>query len=804
LKAALKNKSGNKRIYFLRYFFLFILLGIIFSACNPTKYVPKGETLLDENQIKINKEGIKQTDLLPYIKQKANKRIFGTRFYLGLYNLSNINKSRWPHKWLRDIGEEPVIFDPSAVLKSRDQMKSYVASKGYFDGIVKDSVETENSRTRVFYNVDLRSPYTIRNLHYEIADSNIRKLFYFDSVNCVIVRGKPYDVDILQAERTRFERYIRDHGFYSFSSDYIRFRIDSTVGERKVDIYYGIKSFTKLDELNRTISVPYPIYNVKNIFIYPEYVPRAVLEEGNTYFNRLDTINYKGFYFVTSADKPVVKYDLILQALYLKPGSVFNVTNTEQTQSHLLALKVYRLVNISYNDTGEPVDTAAQGLSLNCNIQLTLLIPQSYKVELEGTNSAGYLGGAVNLIYQHKNLFHGAELFSMKLKAAYEAIKQDTTNKLRSIQEYAFETSLRLPKFVVPFFKTESFIKKYNPSTVILAAYNFQSMPFYTRTVATANFGYDWKAGRYQEHLVNPLQLNLVNLLKIDSTFKARIDKSSYLAYSYRSALILGGNYSFIFNNQKIQRSRDFWFLRINAEAAGNMLYMADRLSGAKKNTEGSYSLLGQPYAQYLRSDIDARYNFNLNDVSSVVYRGFVGIGVPYGNSKAMPFEKQYFGGGANGIRAWQVRSLGPGSYNPGVTGFLNQTGDIKLEGNVEYRFKLFWILEGALFLDAGNIWSLYDDPGRPGSQFLFNKFYKDIAVGTGTGFRFDFKFVIARVDIGMKLRDPLRGNGDLTGTNGIPDNGSKWIFLNGPYRFKTTANHLSDFTIVLGIGYPF
>ena len=768
----------------MRYFLPLLFIVLIISSCNPTKYVPEGETLLNNNHIIINKEGVKKSDLLPYIKQKPNKRIFGTRFHLGLYNLSNINKQKWPHKWLRDIGEEPVIFDTNATVKTKDQIKSYVASKGYFDGQVMDTVETANRKSDVFYNVDLLPAYTIRNLYYEISDSNIQKLCYFDSMSCVIERGKPYDVDVLQAERLRFERFIRDYGFYGFSADHIYFRVDSTVGNRQVDIYYGVKNFTKLDAFDRVSLVPHSIYRVKNIYIYPDFVPKDALEGGEAYFNSLDTTNYNGYYFITLKGKPEIKYDLIIQSLYVKPGSVFNMTNTEQTQAHLLALKVYRLVNIIYNDLNEHGIAQGSEMMLDCNIQLTLLSQQSYKVELEGTNTSGNMGGALNLIYQHKNLFHGAELFSIKLKGAYEANKQDSS-KLQSTQEYGFETSLRLPKFLLPFINMESFIKKYNPTTTLLAAYSYQAMPAFIRTIATATFGYNWKAGNYQEHIVNPLQLNIVKLPpgSIDSAFAASIS-STYQANSYKDVMILGGNYSFIFNNQKIQKSRDYWFLRINAEASGNMLSLVEKLTGAKK-TDGTYKILGLPFAQYVRTDFDLRYNYILNDVSSIVYRGFFGIGIPYGNSKAIPFEKQYFGGGANGIRAWQVRSLGPGSYDPGKPMFLNQTADIKLEANAEYRFKLFWILEGALFLDAGNIWAYNNDPSRPGSQFIFNKFYKDIAVGTGAGLRFDFKFVIGRVDLGMKLRDPL-----LT-------NGSRWIIKSRPYE-------RSDFTMVLGIGYPF
>jgi len=755
----------------------------VISSCNPTKYVPEGQTLLNENHVFINKEAVKKSDLLPYIKQKPNEKIFGTRFYLGLYNMSNINKVKWPHKWLRDIGEEPVIFDNYSTLKSVEQIKSYVASKGYFDGKVTDTVETDKRKSDVYYNVDLLQPYTIRKLNFEIADTSIQKLFYFDSLNCIIIRGAPYSVDILQAERSRFERFVRDHGYYGFSGEHIFFNIDSTVGHRQVDITYGIKNFTKIDAANRISVVPHSIYRVKKIFIYPDFVPKDALEGGETYLSSFDTIYYKGYYFISRPGKPEVKYDLIIQSLYLKPEFTYDVTNTEQTRSHLLTLKTYRLVNILFNDSKEPVGPGDSELMLDCVIQLTLLSQQSFKIELEGTNSAGNLGGALNLIFQHKNLFHGAELFSMKLKGAYEAYSQKVS-KLQSIQEYGVETSLQLPEFLLPLTKKERFVKKYNPSTTFLAAYNYQNMPFFTRTMVNATFGYNWKAGNYQEHIVNPIQLTLVKLPRIDSTFAADIEKS-YLSYAYKDALILGGGYSFIFNNQKIKNSKDYWFLRINTEASGNLISLAAKLTGANK-TGGSYKIMGLPFAQYIRTDFDLRYNYLFNDVSSIVYRAFLGVGIPYGNSRAIPFEKQYFGGGANGIRAWQVRTLGPGSYKPLTTGFLNMTADIKMEANAEYRFKLFWILEGALFLEAGNIWTYNDDPSRPGTQFLFNKFYKDLAVGTGTGLRMDFKFVTARVDIGMKLRDPS-----------ISD-GSKWIFMRRPYNFK------DDFAMVFAIGYPF
>jgi hypothetical protein len=412
------------------------------------------------------------------------------------------------------------------------------------------------------------------------------------------------------------------------------------------------------------------------------------------------------------------------------------------------------------------------------------MVRQSFTVELEGTNSGGNLGGALNLIYQNKSLFQGAENFTIKFKGAYETLTEKVTG-FRNSQQYGFESTLRLPKFLIPFPSKESFIRKHDPKTVLQAGYNYQKMPVYTRTVANMTVGYSWRGNKYTSHMLNPLGIDVVTLPYISPSFKARIDTSSYLAYSYRDVMILGGNYSFIFNNQMIQKAKDYWFIRLGFDAAGNLLALGYNLAGAAKEDD-TYQLFKQPYAQYVKGEADISYHRRINDASSLVYRVFSGIGWPYGNSRAMPFEEQYFGGGSNDIRAWMVRTLGPGSYAVTDTSFINQTADLKLEANAEYRFKLFWILEGAMFVDAGNIWTFREDPDRPGAQFKFNRFIDDIAVGAGLGLRFDIKFVLLRADFGLKLRDPQ-----------ISD-GSKWIPLSRPFNFR------DDLTMVIGIGYPF
>jgi hypothetical protein len=794
----LKKNISNKNIFIQRFNLLFLLIIIIISSCSPTKYVPGNETLLDKNHVVINNEGISKTDLLPYIKQQPNKRIFGAKFYLGLYNLSNINKEKWPHTWLRNIGEEPVIYDPFATEKTLDDLQSYIASKGYFDSKVVDTTETEKRKTEVFYNVNLKTPYTIRSLIFEFADTVLMEFFYDrDSVNCLIQRGQPYDVDVLQSERTRLERLIKDQGYYGFSGDHISFRADSTVGNRQVDIFYEVKESLKLDAFGRITSVPHSLYYIRNVYIYPDFVPKDALEGGEAYTKNLDTTIYENYYFISPGGKPEIKYDMIIQSLYFKPGSRYSVTRTEQTQAHLSSLKTFRLTNIYFNEISDKDIKNGSGKRLDCIIQLTLLSQQSYKVEVEGTHTGGDLGGALNLGYQHKNLFRGAEQFNLTLKGAYERLSQQTSG-LHSSLEYGAETSLRFPKFLVPFVKTEGFIQKYHPTTTLLAAYNRQKMPFYTRTMANATFGYNWNGNSYTTHIVNPVQLNFVKLDTIDAAFWERI-KSTSLAYSYSDVIILGASYSLIFSNQNIGRTRDrwgYWFVRFNGEASGNLLGAISNILKATK-TEGSYQIFNQPYAQYIRADIDFRYNVNLNDVSSLVFRGFAGAGIPYGNSRAIPFEKQYFGGGANGVRAWQVRTLGPGHIVPDRSEIQNQTADIKIEANAEYRFNLFWILESAVFLDAGNIWSVASE--SPSETKISTNFYKDFAVGTGFGLRFDLDFVLLRADVGIKLRDPSL------------EEGSRWITDWADYYRATeyidnagNKKHAGIFGLVVGIGYPF
>ena len=772
---------------------LLLLVGVILTAasCNPTKYVPGGEMLLRRSELQVKGEEmplpatVDKSALKPYIRQQPNKKIFGVRFYLGLYNLSDIEKERWPHGWLRRIGEEPVIFDAGAAERSAGQLESYLKTKGFFNAGVADSIRSKGKEAEVIYMIEPGLPYTIRDIKYDIQDTLLRSLVLMDTVNCLIERGMIYDVDLLQKERKRLERFVRNIGFYTFSTENIYFRIDSALMNHQVIVNYVVTPRSTTDSRGRPTYANHRMYRVRDVYVYPSFDPRLALTEGERYAMSFDTTFYRGIYFIEPPGRTMVKHEVITQSMYVLPGTLFSVTNAEQTEAHLSDLKNHRLENITYSDAGSLTwERRDEGL-LDCVIQLTPMQRQSFSIELEGTHSGGNLGGAVNLVYQNKSLFRGAELFSMKLKGAYETLTENVKG-FKNTEQYGIEASLRLPKFLSPFQGGENFIRKHDPGTVIQAGFNYQKLPIYARSVANISLGYNWSGNKFTRFNLNPLSFNVVKLHYVDPEFQAVIDEMSYLAYSYRDVTIMGGRFDFVFNNQIIKKSRDYWNIRLGLDAAGNLLNLGYKAVGAGQQEDGTYHLFRQPFAQFLKGEADASYHFRINEQSSFVCRFFAGVGWPYGNSEVMPFEEQYFGGGANDIRAWVVRALGPGSYVITESPFINQTADMKLVANAEYRFKLFWILEGALFLDAGNIWTVRQDADRPGSQFRLSTFTDEIAVGTGFGLRFDFKFLLLRTDLGLKLRDPQYSDG------------SKWIPVTRPFSAR------DDVSIVIGIGYPF
>ena len=752
-------------------------------SCRPARHIPEGSHLLDHYRIEAPSNDIDRDELRAYVRQKPNKRILGLRFHLWLHNIANPERDGWPHNWLRRIGEGPVLYDPFVTDRSSAQIEQHLRNKGYYKAGVEDDVRLRRKRARVTYIVEPREPYHLTSVGYNFEDEELREVILADTANSLIRPGIIFDVDILQDERSRIEEYLNNRGYFNFSREHVYFNADTTIGNMSVDIAIGISRFRKRLEDGTFLSLPHQKYRIGNVFIMPSFSPREAIDRQDDYYRDLDTLVFRDMYYLYR-DKIPVSPRVLAQSNFLLPGEIYRKENVDRTYRHLFALRLHRLVNLRFAESQESVSDTLDYRLLDSWIQLTPFNMQSYTVELEGTNSSGDFGFGGNVMYQHRNIFGGGEIFDFRVKGSVETLNEYYTRSFRNTYEYGAEAVLQFPRFLLPI-RSISFVRRYNPRTNFSVAYNYQLRPDYTRTIANARFGYSWRGSEYKTHTVSPVELNLIRLPFFTPLFDSIINYYN-LEASFRDHMVSETNYSFIFNNQDIRRASDFFYFRFNAETAGNILAAISHQAERPKK-DGHYQLFGTEFAQYFKTDIDFRYYRMLYGDNSVVYRFFAGVGLPYGNSTALPFEKKYFAGGANSIRAWQVRSLGPGSFHEATDrSFPNRTADIKLEANLEYRFNLFWLMEGALFVDAGNIWAIDDNDKREGALFRLNSFYDDIAVGTGFGLRFDFSFFIFRFDMGLKLRDPAEP----------PD--KRWIPLNRRFTFT------DDVAFNIGIGYPF
>ena len=749
-------------------------------SCNPVKYVPEDKHLLYSSKIKIKDNSVKPDVLKSYIKQKPNKKIFGwIRFHLGLYNLSNIKKEKGFNRYLRKIGEAPVIYDQYLTDKSKNQLDIYMKNKGYYDVQISDSVEFSGKKAKVIYIINSGKPYTIRNISYSVADTGIQNIYYADTINSLLKRGDLFDKDVvLQNERNRIEHLLKTKGYYNFTREYVFFEADTFLSSHQVNIDVQIKNpvVTLTGQ-----EVSHKQYKIRKLIV--SGMPNSLDTTNRNSFK--DTLNVGNDIFLTDIRLLKINPRSFVQFIYIQPGKLYNENSVDETYTHVSSLNLFKLVDIKFSDITNLPDTS-EFLWLDCNIRLSPSPLQSYSTDLEGTNSSGNIGGALNLNYQHINLFGNAEVLDIKLRGALESIKQRESAKYSRTEEYGIETNIKFPTFLLPI-RNENFIKKYNPKTTLSLSYNYQQRPDFTRTVANAGFGYSWKETRYKEHILRPFEINYVDIKNDSSSaFISRIS-GTYLESSYRDHLITLLSYSYIYNNQNIKKNKDFiYFFFFSSRRRHTRSLFKSKFEKVVDSTSTYYKFLGIQYSQYLRSDIEYKIYNIINPTNSLVYRFFAGVGYPYGNARAMPFEKRYSSGGANSLRAWQARSLGPGSADSVNLGrYPNSTGDIKLELNFEYRFKLFWKLEGAFFVDAGNIWAIRKEESREGALFKWNNFYKEYALDSGLGIRFDFSFFIFRTDVGMKMRDPS-----------LPE-GKRWI--TGSRKLTT-----SDFALQIGIGYPF
>jgi outer membrane protein assembly factor BamA len=759
---------------------------LLLGSCKSTKFVGDDEYLLVKNKISCDEKSIDEDELMLTLSQKSNKKILGlVPFNLYVYNFMKSGKERnWKNKLANSIGEEPVIYANEAKLKSIENLKSYMASQSYYRANISVNERFSNKKkAKVKYTIESGPSYKIASIDYNINNESIKELFFSDTINSLIKRGHSFNTDTLKAERERIARFFKLNGYYYFSVNNVHFFADTLRGDCTADITISLQNTDDATDAFQS-------QTIRTVNIYTNY---DLTKKNDTVGKKTNMFVKDGIKF-TYDGKMTHRTSVLLQSCFFKPDEKYSIQNVEDTYSHLSSLKQFRLINIKLVPPSVE-ETLLESISkryLDANIYLAPMKRQSFNVELEGSNTSGNIGMSGVLSYKNRNIFRGAQIFSAKANISFQtsALLDTTTNeeiksKFFNTLEYGGEIKIIFPKLLLPFFNNIEFIKRHDPKTQLSLSYNYQNRPDYTRTIANINFGYSWIDYKNKNitHYINPIELYWVKILDFSEDFRRRI-QNLYIKYSYEDQFLWVFSYDMVFNNQNVNKNRNWSYFWLNLETCGNLLDGIYAASGIQKDEE-SYKFLGVEFAQYVKADLDYRFYNIIDEKNSIVYRAFFGIGLAYGNSKTgMPFVKRYFIGGANDIRAWQVRTIGPGSYS-NIYRNYDQIADMKLMFNMEYRFPIFSIIQGALFVDAGNIWAIDKNDNRGGALFRFTEFYKQIALGTGFGFRFDLKFLVLRFDIGIPVYNPS-----------ISDD-PQWFESFRPFK-------INKFTLNFGIGYPF
>lgn len=732
---------------------ILLYLALSLASCSATKFVPDGSYLLDEVKIHTDNKEIKPSDMRLYVRQNPNSKWFSTiKTQLYVYNWSGRDSTKWFNRFLRKIGDAPVIYNESDAIRSQEEIAKAVQNLGYMGASVKRTTKTKKKKLKLFYEITSGKPYIVRTLKYDISDKKIAEYLRNDSTQSMLREGMLFDVNVLDAERQRITDYLLCNGYYKFNKDYITYTADTARNTHQVDLTLHLLPYNTYVGDTPKEHFQYKINKINFITDYDVLQSSAL---SSIEIN--DSLHYNGFP-IYYKDKLYLRPKVLVDNLRFASGDLYDERNVQKTYTYFGRLSALKYTNIRFFETQNGDST-----QLNCYVMLTKSKHKSISFELEGTNSAGDLGAAASVSFQHRNLFRGSETFMVKFRGAYEAISGlQPGYKNHNYTEYGVETSINFPNFLFPFL-TSDFKRRIKATTEFGLQYNYQLRPEFSRTIASASWSYKWMQKQKIQHRIDLLDISYLYLPWISSQFQEDYinkDKDNYiLKYNYENRLIvrMGYNYSYnsaggtLVNNTITTNS---YSIRAGFESAGNILYGISKMINMRKNKDGEYAILGIPYAQYLKGDFDFAKNIIIDHRNSLAFHAGIGIAVPYGNAKVVPFEKRYFSGGANSVRGWSVRNLGPGSF-AGDGNFMNQSGDIKLDASIEYRTRLFWKFRGAAFIDAGNIWTIREYENQPGGVFEFDKFYKQIAVAYGLGLRLDLDFFVLRFDGGMKAINP-------------------------------------------------
>lgn len=708
---------------------------IIMLSCSATRNLQDGEFRLAKNKIEVvNDEEFDTGSLNPYIKQKHK----GWSPFLYIYNWTNGKEKGWD-KFVRKIGTAPVIYDPVMVDNSIESIDDHLEYLGYYGSRTTSEIDVRKKNVVVTYKVNLGNRVMIRDIEVSLPErGEFSDAFRSDSSAFAIRPGDFLSESALESESVRSAEIMRNKGFYTFNKNNYFFEADTISFPGSAILKLTVNEYTR-NELPRDAE-PIRRFKINDVSItYPKSmkVREKVLEDLNL----------------------------------IKPGKNYSERIVNNTYSRFSSLKMFSTVNVGMTQ----VDTNL----VNCEISLSQSKTQGFKVNLEASsNSSGLLGVSPQISYYHKNIFRGGEWLNLSFMGNFQFMFNDDVHS----NEFGVSGGLSLPKFL---FLPYRMFKGSIPRTDFNLSYNYQNRPEYTRNMISTSFGYNGNIRNRFFYQVYPAQLNVVKLFNLDDNFYKTLANDPFLRNAYQNHFDLGSGATLYYTTNSAVNPQDTYFYsRLQFDIAGNILRAFSPLM--KKDSNGSGMIWNTPFSQFVRGELTLgrTWVFGRNSGHSLATRLLAGAGYAYGNSNALPFEKHFYGGGANSLRGWQARTVGPGC-SPRDTSFVipNQTGDMKLEANIEYRFKVVWKLAGAVFLDAGNVWTLRNDSTDNQSAFRWSTFGQSIAANWGAGVRLDLGFLLLRVDMGMKIHDPARVN--------------KWV---GPQGWFSKGGYAMHF----GVGYPF
>jgi len=749
----------------------------IFVGCGVSKFIPEDEKLYTGAILEINRDfsvkGFKglNAELEGLLKPKPNSKILGMR--IGLWSHYKVQKENpgFINRFIyKKIGEEPVYFSSVEMGKTQELILNRLDNNGFFFSEVGAEADQKPKKAAIKYTVDLAQPYQLASYHYEKdslpIDRSIRKLL----ASTEITEGDYFSLEMMKNERVRLDEGLKNEGFYNFNTDFLIFEADTNqYDNKKFDLFLRLKQNAPEKGI-----VP---YEIKNIRVYPNY-------SSDDYGQETDTTTIENIAFIQNGLS--FKPELLHQYILIEKDSLFNAKNTRLTSSRLTGIGNYRFVNLRYMET----DTTLSGGkgSLSANIYLSPLDKRSLRAELQGVSkSNNFAGPALLLNYRNRNLFHGGETFNLTAKIGYESQIASGQRESLSAFEVGLKGDLIFPRVVFPISIKERFAYSVPKTKISLGTEYQDRRGFYRLNTISATYGYFWNANRFVYHEITPIALNFVNLSNTSSQFEEILDNNPFLRQSFEKQFIAGLTYSFAFNKLMDKYREHSIYFGANLDLAGGGLRLVNNLF----SSENQNTFLGFNYAQYNKGDIDFRYYWRFTEEKLLAFRFFGGVGLPYGNSVSLPFAKQYFSGGPNSIRAFRIRSLGPGSFKPvaeATSNYFDQAGDIRLEGNLEFRFPIVSYLKGAAFVDTGNVWLVNENEALPGGKFG-KDWFRELAVGTGIGLRVDIEFFVIRFDLAAPLRSPF-----------LPE-GEQWA---KEFKLQDSEWRNNNLIFNFAIGYPF